>query len=98
LEGREEGGVNERWLGVFEASGDIAGQAEVWVLVNGTGDESGNLKVLFRVGAEDVREGVGEGGGGLDGGEMDLANVVTARASVRVEVEGMSVKRRHTCR
>lgn len=68
--------MDEGWLGVFQAGGDITGEAEVWVLVDGAGDEAGDFKVLFWVGAEDVGEGVGEGGGSLDGCKVDLSNVV----------------------
>lgn len=64
--------MEERRLGVLELDGDVAREAEVRVLVDRARDEARDV----RSGAEDVGEGVGEGGRGLDGREVDLADVV----------------------
>lgn len=65
-------GVDESRLLVLEARGDFSGEAEVRVLVDGAGDEAGDVGL----GAEDLGERVGEGGGGLDRDEVPLSDVV----------------------
>ncbi|KZP32501.1 hypothetical protein FIBSPDRAFT_848326 [Athelia psychrophila] len=55
----------QRGLRVLELGSDVVREAEVWVLVDRAGDETRD----GRRAAEDVREGVREGGRGLDGGE-----------------------------
>ena len=72
LQSGEEARVKEGGLGVLELAGDVAREAEVRVLIDCAGDERGDVGR----GAEDLREGVGEGGRGLDGDEVDFANVV----------------------
>ena len=74
LQRGEELGVDERGLGVLELDGDVAREPEVRVLVDRAGDEAWDVGRA----AEDLREGVGEGGRGLDGREVDLADVVAA--------------------
>lgn len=72
LERGEELRVQQRRLGVLELLRDVAREPEVGVLVDRAGDQAGDVRRR----AEDLREGVGEGGRGLDGGEVDLADVV----------------------
>lgn len=64
--------MQERGLGVFELLRDVARETEVWVLVDGAGNEAGDV-VGF---AEDLRERVGKGGCGLDRCKVYLANIV----------------------
>ena len=73
LERGEELGVDERGLRVLELDGDVAREPEVRVLVDCAGDEAGDVGLR----AEDLREGVGEGGRGLDGGEVDFSDIVS---------------------
>lgn len=73
-ERRDELGVDEGGLAVLEAGGHFARETEVGVLVDGAGDEAGDVGL----GAEDLGERVGEGGGRLDGYEVPLADVVPA--------------------
>ena len=54
--------MQERRFGVFELLCNIACEAEVWILVDGAGDEAGDVGYF----AEDLREGVGERGSRLD--------------------------------
>lgn len=82
-EGRDEFRVNERGLLVLEALGDFTGDAEVRVLVDRAGDEARDVGL----GAEDLGERVGEGGGGLDRDKVPLADVVAADGK-DVEVSG----------
>ena len=77
LQRGEELGVEERGLGVLELDGDVACETEVRVLVDRARDEARDVGCS----AKDVREGVGEGGRGLDGGKVDLADVVTDKGS-----------------
>jgi len=72
--------VDERGLRVFDFRGDVAGKTEVGILVDGAGDEGGDLRVCFGVVAKDVWVGGREGSGGLDGGKVYLANVITVSA------------------
>lgn len=67
--------MDQSGLFIFQAGSDVAADAEVRVLVDGAGDQAGNLGDTLFVSAEDVREGGREGGGGLDGCEVDLADV-----------------------
>lgn len=69
--------MEERGLGVLELDGDVACETEVRVLVDRARDEARDVGCS----AKDVREGVGEGGRGLDGGKVDLADVVTDKGS-----------------
>lgn len=45
------------------------------ILVDSTRDQAGNVCLV----AEDLREGVGEGRSGLDGGEVRLSDVVAGK-------------------
>jgi len=73
LKSREEFGVDQSWLGVLELWGNVASEAEIRILVNGAGDEAGNVGSS----AEDLREGRGKARGSLDCRKVDFANVVT---------------------
>lgn len=73
LQGREESRVDQCRFGVFEFLGDVSRQSEVGVLVDGAGDEAGDVARF----AKDLGKGVGEGGCGLDGTKVYLANVVS---------------------
>lgn len=64
--------MQECRLWVLEFLCDVPGEAEVWVLVDCAGNETGDIGRI----AKNVRKGVGEGGGGLDGREVDLADVI----------------------
>ena len=75
LQRGEELAVQQRRLRVLELGGDVAREPEVRVLVDRAGDEAGDVRGR----AEDLREGVGEGGRGLDRGEVDLPDVVAAQ-------------------
>jgi len=79
LQRREELGVQQRRLGVLEPRGGVACQAEVGVLVDRAGDEARDVGFC----PEDLGEGVREGRRGLDGAEVDLADVVTDDRPVR---------------
>lgn len=68
----EELAVQEHRLGVLELLRNIARQPEVRVLIDRTGNEAGDVGGC----SEDLGEGVGEGGRGLDGGEVDFAYIV----------------------
>ena len=54
----------------------VAALPEIGVLVNGAGDQTGDLGDFLGVGAEDEGKGGGEGGGGLHGGEAEFGNIV----------------------
>ena len=79
-------------LGKTKFRGNIAGETKVWILINGTRDETHNLLVFLFVGAEYVGERGGEGRGGLHGGEHDLADVVRNAADDALLV-GLGVTR-----
>ena len=65
--------MQERRFGVFELLCNIACEAEVWILVDGAGDEAGDVGY----GAEYLGEGVLECRCGLDRGKVDFADVVS---------------------
>lgn len=75
LQRGEEFRVQERGFGVSEFGGDVTREAEVWVLVDGAGDEGGDI--MF--GAKDLWVRVREGCGSLDGGKVNFADVVAAK-------------------
>ena len=82
LEGGEELGVNQSGFRVFELRGDISSQTEVWVLVDRTRDETGYIRDR----TEYLREGVGEGWRGLDGGKVDFTNVVARGMDKQISI------------
>jgi len=67
--------VQEGWFGVSEFGSDIAGESEVWVLVDCAGDKGWNIVSC----AKYVGVRVGERGCSLDRCEVDLADVVAGR-------------------
>lgn len=75
LQGVEETHVDEGGLGVLETSRTVSCQTEVGVLVNGAGNKAGNLGCALLVVAKDVRERRGKGGGALNTGKVNFANV-----------------------
>lgn len=81
LQSWEEFGVDESGFGIFQFDSNVSGEAEVGILVYCTGDETWDV----RDGPENVGEGIGEGGGGLDSRKVNFANVI---AESRVEVYG----------
>ena len=64
--------MDEGRLLVLQLHGYVTGETEVGVLVDGTWDKARD--VVPR--AKDIGERVGEGRCGLDGGEVDLADIV----------------------
>jgi len=73
--------VDERGLGKVQASCYVAGEAEIGILIDGTGDHAWDCVCLGFVFAKDVWEGRCEGGGTLDGPEVDFANAGTSPVS-----------------
>lgn len=71
--------MHEGWLREVQTSCDITSQSEIGVLVDGAGNQAGNLRGYFFVFAEDVREGVREGGSTLDGTKVDFAYTRTGK-------------------
>ena len=76
LEGRQEDGVDERWLLVLHLLGVFSALPEVWVLVDGARNQAGDGRDLFEVVAEDMGETGCECRGRLGGAEVELADVV----------------------
>jgi hypothetical protein len=74
LKSGEELGVYEGWFGVSEFLRDVACEPEVGVLIDGAGNETGDVGYV----SEDLGERVREGGRRLDRCEMDFANIVSA--------------------
>lgn len=75
-QGGDELGVDQGRLWELEPGGNVPGDAEVRILVNGGGDQAGDVLLATK----DVGEGAREGGGSLDRREGDLADVVTGAA------------------
>ena len=73
LEGGEEGGVDESRFEEAQTRSDVSGHPEVWILINGTGNEAGN--VWFAT--EDEGKCGGEGGSCLNGGETNFTDGAT---------------------
>jgi hypothetical protein len=76
--------VDERWLRVFEFLRNVTRKPEVRVLIDRAGDEAWDIGDF----AENVREGVREGRSGLDGTEMNFADVVPAKESMAGILDG----------
>lgn len=72
-DGGEELGVDAGRLHIFDSDSYISGHTEVRVLVDTLWDKARNVGSL----SEDMREGVGERGNGLDGWVGKLTAVVT---------------------
>lgn len=60
-------------FGVLEFLGDVPRQSEVRILVDGAGNQTGDIGHF----AKDLGEGVGERGCGLNGTKVYLADVVS---------------------
>jgi hypothetical protein len=90
LQRREKLGVKEGGFGKAEFGGDVAGEAEIWVLIDGAGDQAHNLLVLLVISAEYVGKRRGEGRSGLHGRKHDLADVVR-HATHHALLVGLSV-------
>jgi len=69
---RDELGVDAGGLQILYLLADVAGHAELGVLVNGLRDQAGHVSAP----AEDVGKRVAETGCGLDGREADLPDVI----------------------
>lgn len=65
--------MDEGRFWVLEFLGDIARQSEVGVLIDSAWNKAGDVARF----AKDLWKGVGEGGCGLDGTKVYLANVVS---------------------
>lgn len=76
MQRREEDGVDERGLLVFDLLGVLATLAEIWVLVYRARNQAGDRPGLDRVLAEDVGEAGREAGRGLGGTKVEFAHVV----------------------
>ena len=83
--------MEECGFGVFEFDGDVAGEAEVGVLVDGAGDEAGYVGCF----AEDLGERVGEGRCGLNGGEVDFPDVVAGGCRLTFQICGQEAMSTH---
>lgn len=70
LKGREELGVDQARLRVFQTLGHITRQTEVRVLVNSARNKARNILLA----AKYMRERVGEGRGGLDSNKMQFTD------------------------
>lgn len=45
--------MDERGLGIFQLARNVSREPEVWILIDGAGDETGDLGCLSSVGTED---------------------------------------------
>ncbi|KAH3684657.1 hypothetical protein WICPIJ_004373 [Wickerhamomyces pijperi] len=72
LQGWEESGVDQSWLGELQLVSNVSAHSEVWVLIDGTWNQTWGLRWQ----AQDIWEGGWESGGDLDGGEMQLTDTV----------------------
>ena len=75
LKGGEEFRVDESGFGVLDLLGNVAGQSEIGILVDGARDEARDISRS----PKDLGEGARERGCGLDGSKMHFANVVPER-------------------
>ena len=73
LEGGEEGGVDEGRFEESKTRSNISGHPEVGILINGTGDETGNIGLAVK----DEGKCRWEGGSGLNCGKPNLSNGAT---------------------
>lgn len=61
-------------FGILQLLGDVTRQTEIWILVDRARDQARNVGH----GAENLREGIGEGWCRLDRREVNLADVISA--------------------
>ena len=64
--------MNQRRLGIVQPRRHITGHAKVWILVNGTRDQTGHVLLV----AKDVRKRGAKRGSRLNCGKGNLANAV----------------------
>lgn len=75
LKSREETSVDQRWLGILETLSNITSETEIRILINSTGDQTGNILLATK----DVRERIGEGRCSLNSNKVELANSITEK-------------------
>ena len=73
LEGGEEGGVDEGRFEESKTRSNISGHPEVGILINGTGDKTGNIGLAVKDEGKCRREGRS----GLNCGKPNLSNGAT---------------------
>lgn len=71
--------MDESWFGKMKTCCYIPSEAEIRILIYCTRDQAGNEVSFAFVGAENVREGGGEGGCSLDGTEVDFTYAGAAK-------------------
>lgn len=77
LEGREELGMDKSWFWIFQFWSNVARQPKVRILIYGAWDEARYVALS----PEDLRETRRKRWRGLNGGEMNLSNVITRDVS-----------------
>ena len=75
LQSIQEPRVDQSRFGITQLRCHITGEAKVWVLVDCTGNQAGDLGCLGGVGPKQEGERGGEGRGRLDSGEVNLGPV-----------------------
>lgn len=70
--------MNQRRLGIFQADSNIASHPKIWILIDGTGNQSRDRGISLLIRTENMRESRRKGRSSLNGGEMNLANISTA--------------------
>lgn len=74
--------MNNRRFDVVQAGCNVAALSKIGVLVDGTGDEAGNLGYFLRIRTEDEGKAGGEGGGRLHGGEGKFGNIIAIKVKL----------------
>lgn len=74
--------MNNRWFDVVQAGRDVAALSKIGVLVDGTGDEAGDLGYFLRFRAEDEGKAGGEGGGRLHSREGKFGNIIAIKVKL----------------
>lgn len=85
LKSREETSVDQGWLGVLETLSNITSETEIRILINSTGDQTGNVLLATK----DVRERIGEGWCSLNSNKVELANSITGKENAPPLVRSM---------
>lgn len=73
--------MNKSWLDIFHLMSVVTALAEVRILINSTGNQTGNFCNLFSVSTEDKWKGCGERGRGLHGWEGKFGDIVAVPLS-----------------